>query len=124
MALLLEAGGIRPPRVREGAEELKMEPKRLEAFLKRCARQGRLMAVAPNRFFHPAAVRQLADVVEGLCAAAGEAGFTAATFKNETGIGRNVAIEVLEFFDASGLTRRQGNIRHLRRPATEIFGEG
>ncbi|MFP6746530.1 MAG: selenocysteine-specific translation elongation factor [Alphaproteobacteria bacterium] len=124
VALILEAGGIRPPRVPEVAEELKMEPKRLEAFLKRCARQGRLMAVAPNRFFPPAAVRQLADVVEGLCAAAGEDGFTAATFKNETGIGRNVAIEVLEFFDASGLTRRQGNIRHLRRPATEIFGEG
>ncbi len=124
VALILEEGGIRPPRVREVAEELKMEPKQLEAFLKRCARQGRLMAVAPNRFFPPAAVRELADVVEGLCAAAGEDGFTAATFKNETGIGRNVAIEVLEFFDTSGLTRRQGNIRHLRRPAGEIFGEG
>ena len=124
VALILEEGGIRPPRVREVAEELKMDPKQLEAFLKRCARQGRLMAVAPNRFFPPAAVRELADVVEGLCTSAGEDGFTAATFKNETGIGRNVAIEVLEFFDTSGLTRRQGNIRHLRRPAAEIFGEG
>jgi len=123
VSLILEEGGIRPPRVRELAEELRMEPKRMEAFMKRCARQGRLMAVAPNRFFPPAAVRELAEVVERLCAAAPEEGFTAATFKNDTGIGRNVAIEVLEFFDASGLTRRQGNARSLRRPAAEVFGD-
>ncbi|MBL6951312.1 MAG: selenocysteine-specific translation elongation factor [Alphaproteobacteria bacterium] len=123
VALILEEGGIRPPRVRELAEELKMDHKRLEAFMQRCARQGRLMAVAPNRFFPPAAVRELAEVVERLCAAAPEDGFTAATFKNDTGIGRNVAIEVLEFFDTSGLTRRQGNVRYLRRPAAAVFGE-
>ncbi len=123
VSLILEEGGIRPPRVREVAEELKMDPARLEAFLKRCARQGRLMAVAPNRFFPPAAVWQLAAVVERLSADAGEDGFTAATFKNDTGIGRNVAIEVLEFFDTAGLTRRQGNARHLRRPAAEVFGD-
>lgn len=123
VSLILEEGGIRPPRVRELAEELKMDPKRMEAFMKRCARQGRLMAVAPNRFYPPAAVRELAEVVERLCAAAPDEGFTAATFKNDTGIGRNVAIEVLEFFDASGLTRRQGNARSLRRPAAEVFGD-
>ncbi|MDA1100990.1 MAG: selenocysteine-specific translation elongation factor [Proteobacteria bacterium] len=123
VALILEEGGIRPPRVRELAEELKMDPKQMEAFLKRCARQGRLMAVAPNRYFPPAAVRELAEAVERLCAAAPEEGFTAAAFKNDTGIGRNVAIEVLEFFDTSGLTRRQGNVRHLRRPAAAVFGD-
>jgi selenocysteine-specific elongation factor len=123
VALILEEGGIRPPRVREVAEELRMDPKRLEAFLKRCARQGRLMAVAPNRFFPPSAVWELAEVVERLCAAAPEEGFTAATFKNDTGIGRNVAIEVLEYFDTAGLTKRQGNVRHLRRPAAEVFGD-
>ena len=123
VALILEEGGLRPPRVRELAEELKMDHKRMEAFMKRCARQGRLMAVAPNRFFPPAAVRELAEVVERLCAAAPEEGFTAAAFKNDTGIGRNVAIEVLEFFDTSGLTRRQGNVRHLRRPAAAVFGD-
>ena len=123
VSLILEEGGIRPPRVREVAEELKIDPARLEAFLKRCARQGRLMAVAPNRFFPPAAVWRLAAVVERLSAAVGEEGFTAAAFKNDTGIGRNVAIEVLEFFDTAGLTQRQGNTRRLRRPAAEVFGD-
>jgi len=82
------------------------------------------MAVAPNRFFPPAAVWELAAVVEALCADAPEDGFSAADFKNKTGIGRNVAIEVLEFFDTSGLTRRNGNSRSLRRPAAEVFGDG
>jgi len=122
VATILEAGGIRPPRVREVAEELKVDPKRLESFMKRCARQGRLMPVAPNRFFPPEAVEKLAKIVEELCANGGDDGFTAATFKNRTGIGRNVAIEVLEYFDTAGLTRRKGNIRHLRKPASEVFG--
>jgi len=122
IATILEAGGIRPPRVREVAEELRMDPKHLEAFFKRCARQGRLMAVAPNRFFPPEAIGELAKIVEELCGTAGDEGFTAATFKNQTGIGRNVAIEVLEFFDTAGLTRREGNARYLRRSASEVFG--
>ena len=122
IATILEAGGIRPPRVREVAEELRMDPKHLEAFFKRCARQGRLMAVAPNRYFPPEAIGELAKIVEELCGTAGDEGFTAATFKNQTGIGRNVAIEVLEFFDTAGLTRREGNARYLRRSAAEVFG--
>ena len=80
------------------------------------------MAVAPNRFFPPESVEELAKIVEELCASSGEDGFTAATFKNRTGIGRNVAIEVLEYFDTAGLTRREGNTRHLRKPASEVFG--
>ena len=122
IATILEAGGIRPPRVREVAEELRLDPKHLEAFFKRCARQGRLMAVAPNRYFPPEAIGELAKIVEELCTTAGDEGFTAAAFKNQTGIGRNVAIEVLEFFDAAGLTRREGNARYLRRSAEEVFG--
>ena len=32
-------------------------------------------------------------------------------FRDATGIGRNVAIDVLEHFDSKGFTRRQGNAR-------------
>jgi hypothetical protein len=37
-------------------------------------------------------------------------------FRDETGIGRNVAIEVLEYFDSKGFTRRQGNDRIILNP--------
>jgi hypothetical protein len=29
---------------------------------------------------------------------------------------------VLEYFDRMGLTRRDGQVRHLMRPAAEVFG--
>jgi selenocysteine-specific elongation factor len=36
---------------------------------------------------------------------------TVKDFRDRSGIGRNVAIDVLEFFDGKGFTRRQGNER-------------
>ncbi|MCY4222569.1 MAG: SelB C-terminal domain-containing protein [Thiotrichales bacterium] len=51
-----------------------------------------------------------------------EGRFTAAEYKNHAGIGRNFAIELLEFFDRSGFTERLGDRRRVRRPATEVFG--
>jgi len=40
---------------------------------------------------------------------------TVKDFRDRTGIGRNVAIEVLEYFDGKGFTRRQGNERVILR---------
>ena len=37
--------------------------------------------------------------------------------------GRNVTIELLEYFDRVGLTRRLGNARRLRRTADELITE-
>ena len=38
----------------------------------------------------------------------------AARFRDAIGVGRKLAIQILEFFDRSGFLRRQGN-RHLLR---------
>jgi len=43
--------------------------------------------------------------------------FTVREFRDQTGIGRNVAIEILEYFDGRGFTQRQGNERILLRAA-------
>jgi selenocysteine-specific elongation factor len=44
---------------------------------------------------------------------------TVKAFRDQTGIGRNVAIEVLEYFDGRGFTKRQGNDRVILRPFDE-----
>ena len=80
------------------------------------------MQVAPNRFFLPETVARLADVAEALATESPEGGFTAAQFKDRSGIGRNVTIEVLEYLDAIGVTRREGASRVVLRPAAEVFG--
>ena len=43
--------------------------------------------------------------------------FTVADFRNLSGIGRNAVVEILEYFDRAGLTRRHGQVRKLIAPA-------
>jgi selenocysteine-specific elongation factor len=115
---LIEAGGLRPPRVREIAHELDLELKPLEAFLARAVELGWLFRVAENRYFPPMALAELAAMAEEL---AGAEGFNAAQYRDRSGIGRNVTIELLEFFDRIGFTRRTGELRRTQRPAKGLF---
>jgi selenocysteine-specific elongation factor len=120
-AALTEAG-LRPPRVRELAEEMGMEFGVMEALLLRFERFGRLIPVASNRFFLPETILALGEIAEALTAGSEEAGFTAAEFNKRSGIGRNLAIVVLEYLDSVGATRRAGDLRHVVRPAREALG--
>lgn len=118
---LLDVDDLRPPRVREIAEELDIDLKVLEQLLGRVTRMGLLHRVADNRYYLTDTLRRLGQVAETLCRKSPEATFDARAFRDETGIGRNVAIQVLEFFDKSGLTRRDGDVRRINKPAIEVF---
>ena len=59
---LLAADGLRPPRVRELASELDIEPEKLTRFFRRVERFGRVAPVAANRYFLPETVRELAEL--------------------------------------------------------------
>lgn len=122
VAEMLDQGGHRPPRVREIAEALEQTPEAMTAFLSRCMRFGLLLPVAGNRFFPPAAVRELAAIAVTLAGETDDGAFDAATYKDRSGIGRNLTIELLEFFDSAGFTRRTGNVRHILRPPADVFG--
>jgi len=122
VAPLLAAGELRAPRVRELAAALGLEPDPLTRFLKRAERFGRVAPVAPNRFFLPETVARLADLAAALAGESPERSFTAAHFKDRSGIGRNLTIEVLEYLDKVGVTRRVGDTRIVLRRAAEVFG--
>jgi selenocysteine-specific elongation factor len=115
---LLGGGGLRPPRVREVAEAMGMDPVDTEDLLERFERFGRVMRVAANRFFLPATVAALGEAAAALDAAGD--GFSAADFNRKTGIGRNLTIEVLEFLDDMGVTQRTGELRHVVRSVAEV----
>ena len=112
---LLEAGELRPPRVRELAAELALDPQAIERFLHRAERLGRVAKVADNRFFLPQSLARLAAVARELAEESPEGTFTAATFKDRSGIGRNLTIQVLEHLDRMRVTRRQGDTRIILR---------
>src|SRR4051812_8584257 len=119
---LLASDGLRPPRVRELASELDVEPEKLTRFFRRVERFGRVAPVAPNRFFLPETLRELAELAASLADEAPDGSFTAAAFKDRSGIGRNLTIEVLEYLDRIGATRRVGDTRIIARDAAELFG--
>jgi selenocysteine-specific elongation factor len=119
---LLGGGDLRPLRVRELAAELSLQPEPLIRFLKRVERFGRVAQVAPNRFFLPETVERLAGIARELAERSPESHFTAAEFKDRSGIGRNLTIEVLEYLDRVGVTRREGDARTVLRSASAVFG--
>jgi selenocysteine-specific elongation factor len=119
---LLEADDLRPPRHLELAAALGIELRPLQLLLKRVERFGRVAAVAPNRVFLPETLVRLAAVASELAEANPEGGFTAAAFKDRSGIGRNLTIELLEFFDRAGVTRRVGDARVLQPGGDRLFG--
>ena len=111
-----------PPSLRQAAEQLKIGEAELGALLKRATNAGLVLPVTRTRFVPLAAVRALAAHGESLARVSPEGRFTAAEYKNHAGIGRNFAIELLEFFDRSGFTERLGDRRRIRRSAAEAFG--
>ena len=117
--LLLE-GGLRPPRVRELAQVLNEEPERIEAVLRRAANLVLVAAVAKNRFFPPSAIEGLIAKAREVAGNQPDGHFTAQQFKDATGIGRNVAIEVLEYFDQAGITKRDGGGEGLDRRGSDL----
>jgi len=108
---LLGAAGLRPPRVREIAAALSLEPEAAARFLGRAERLGRVAKVADNRYFPPETLAQLADIARELADASPEGSFTAQMFKDRSGVGRNLAIHILEYLDRMGATRRIGDAR-------------
>ena len=112
----------RPPVVSELALRLRMDKPALLAFLDRSIARRQLIRIAGNRYFHPRAVAALARVAADLAGDDEKGRFDAARFRDRSGIGRNLSIQVLEFFDAAGLTRRIGDARIVVGSPAELFG--
>jgi selenocysteine-specific elongation factor len=118
---LLAADDLRPPRVRELAADLGLAPESVDRFLARAERLGRVARVADNRFFLPETLARLAEIACQLAEESADGTFTAATFKDRTGVGRNLAIRILEYLDRMGVTRRTGDAR-IALHGAEVFG--
>ena len=122
VARVLDPAQGSPPSLRQAADQLKIAEAQLGALLKRATNAGLVVPVTRNRFVPLATVKALAAHAESLADDSPEGRFTAAEYKNRAHIGRNFAIELLEYFDRSGFTERLGDRRRVRRGAVEAFG--
>jgi selenocysteine-specific elongation factor len=105
----LEKGRYDPPWVRDLAKEHRVAEDEVRRLLKKLARAGQLSQVVPDLFYHPGPLAEMAGIVARL------PDTQAASFRDATGLGRKRAIQILEFFDRVGYTRRVRN-SHLVRP--------
>jgi selenocysteine-specific elongation factor len=99
-----------PPTINDIAKAEDLDPKAFHELCLRWHHGGRLLQVSKNRFLLPEGVSELEAALRMLAAEAQE-GFDARAFRDAAAIGRNTAIDVLEYFDRVGLTRRRGNHR-------------
>ena len=105
---LLPPDELRPPIIGDLATALSLPVAELRDFANRMAQAGHLVRVAPNRFYRPATAAALATHALALAAAADDGRFDAARYRDRTGIGRNLTVQVLEHLDRSGITRFDG----------------
>ena len=114
---LLQKTGLKPPVVHELAANLRIPTRQLEQFLGRAVQLRLLTRVVKNRYFLPETVNELARRAELLAAESPDLQFSASQYRDKTAIGRNLAIEVLEYFDRTGFTQRLGDKRRLLKTA-------
>lgn len=108
---LVDVADQRVPVVSDLVAALGVTPPLLDAFLLKFVKQGLLVRVSARRHFTPAMIGRQAAIVRELGATRPGGRFTAADFRDRSGIGRNAVIELLEYFDRIGLTRREGDTR-------------
>ena len=113
-----------PPRTvtaAETAQALGLAEGAARALLYRRRLSGDLWAVDDARFMPRWAVARLAASAAVL-GERGSAGFTAAQFRDATGLGRNHVIRLLEFLDRIGVTARRGEARIVRGDHAALVG--
>ncbi len=117
---LLEAERFRPPRVRDIAAALRLPEVAVRVTFKRLMRMGQVVEIAPDHFFLREAVAEMAAIAAEAVERDGT--LTAAGFRDRLDNGRKVAIQILEFFDKSGVTVRSGDERRVRMDRLGLFG--
>ena len=112
---LLDEGRYDPPWVRDLAGTTGAGEDSVRQLLRKLTRRGQVFQVVKDLFYSAPRMQQLAQLVASLAASHPKAEVEARAFRDATGLGRKRAIQILEFFDRVGYTRRLRDA-HLLRP--------
>jgi len=118
LAPAFDTAGLRPPSLTDLTNEARTDRRNVERFLARAARLGLVVGIADKSYLRPDALERLGAMAEAIAHEDGV--LTVKALRDRSGIGRNSTIEVAEYFDRVGFTRRRGNERQIRKPAAEI----
>ncbi len=110
---LIAAGRYDPPWVRDLAATVREPEDRVRAVLRKLLTQGGVFQVVRDLYYDRERIAELAGMIHALGREHGS--LTAAGFRDVVGLGRKRAIQILEFFDRVGYTRRVRDA-HVLRP--------
>ena len=110
---LIAAGRFDPPWVRDLAVRVHEPEDRVREVLRKQVTQGGVYQVVRDLFYDRERIAELAEIVGA--ATREQGGVNAARFRDTLGLGRKRAIQILEFFDRVGYTRRVRDA-HVLRP--------
>ena len=105
----------------ELAQEAGLKPLVVNDMLYRKVKQGELYRVSSERFFSRAKFIHFATLARQLVLASPTQSFIAAQFRDQAGVNRTLAIEILEVLDRLGVTQRVGDARKLLKPLEVVF---
>ena len=108
---LLAADLTRPPVLHDLAAAADIPPKQMEKLLNQVLKTGLVIRPVKNRYFLKDALPELIHAMQTCADEQGQ--FTVQAYRDQTGIGRNLCIELLEYFDRKGQTRRVGDVRQI-----------
>jgi selenocysteine-specific elongation factor len=111
----IAAAGPRPPTAQELTEITGINFRTLTATLKQATRAKLAVQIEPNRFFLRDSVEALIELFVELALATDDGLVTTTAYRDASGLGRNLAIAVLEYLDAMKLTLRVGNARRVMK---------
>ncbi|MGL4269847.1 MAG: SelB C-terminal domain-containing protein, partial [Plesiomonas sp.] len=100
--------------VRDLAHTCNLTENDMRTLLKSAAAQGKVTAIVPDRYCLQTHLLHCAELIRTQHTQQGHT--SAADFRDQLGIGRKLAIQILEYFDRSGFTRRRANTHLLRDP--------
>jgi selenocysteine-specific elongation factor len=112
MQPLLVAGGFDPPWVRQLAATLGAPEDQVRQVLLKQVTSGAVYQLVRDLFYDAARMSELAALAARVAGTDGV--ITAAEFRDAIGLGRKRTIQILEFFDRVGYTRRVRDTHQLR----------
>ena len=113
---MIEAGQLQPPSLHILARDVGVDVKRVEATLKSALVCGHVIRVSEKHYYLPAFFKQLLEIAYNLSQDSPNKYFTVADFRDRSGIGRNVSVEIMEYLNHLKYTRRIDD-KHLACPA-------
>ncbi|WP_447439421.1 selenocysteine-specific translation elongation factor [Enterobacter cloacae] len=104
--------GDEPWWVRDLARETDTDEQVMRQVLRHAAQQGLIVAIVKDRYYRNDRIVAFASLIRELDQARGST--CAADFRDRLNVGRKLAIQILEYFNRIGFTRRRGNDHLLR----------